>query len=112
MLGASVLPVVGAFVSRPDMTASAYTDPTSSSERDVKDWIVEKSGARSPASVEDVKINRTLVKLKTQKPKRVSQLWEPLQAEYVLRRDWVKKNNLDEQSFRQLTRIMSTSCHD
>lgn len=111
MLGASVLPVVGAFVSRPDLQVTKYTDPVSSSEQEIKGWMLATGAGRSPASANEQKMNRTLVHLKTQKPKSSSRLWEPLEEEFHLRRDWIKRSNLDEQSFRQLTRIMSTTCN-
>ncbi len=115
MLGASVLPVIGAFVSRPAMVKRAYHDPSASNETDVKKWIAARTTTgsdRMPASVDNVTINKTIARLKTLHGKSADDVMKPLKTEFKLRRDWVKSRNLDEKSFKQLSLIMEGSCKE
>lgn len=114
MLGASVLPVIGAFVSRPAMVKTKYHNPAENSETDVKRWIASHSMGqdRMPASLDKVTMNKTIVRLKTVATKEGEDLWRPLKHELKLRRDWIKTRNLDEQSFKKLSLIMEGSCKE
>lgn len=97
MLGSSVLPIIGAVVSRPESYDYSYRVP-------------EVSGGRGPASASVVPTQ--MVSLKTKSPKSVERLWQPLNDELRLRKNWVKSNNLDEATFKNLSRIMDTTCRE
>jgi hypothetical protein len=112
MLGASVLPVFGAFVSRPDMDKSAYLNPKSVTEISVKKWMAENWQGRRPASIEELPINSTIVKLKTLQPKSNDDLWKPAKNELKLRKAWIQTHNLDERAFKQLSLAMEGSCKE
>lgn len=113
VLGASVLPVVGALVSRPELSVNLYSDPAKASDEEIGRWLKMKAPSRGPAAVDsDGKPIRTLVHLAALSVKDGKSLWEPLEHEFVLRRDWIKNHNLDERSFRNLTRVMDTTCRE
>ena len=90
-LGVSVLPVVGAFVSRPEKVDYVYQNPVAN---------------RAPAAFDGPK--GKLAKLVTKKPK--SDLWAPLAEEIELREAWSRNHNLDDATFRRLEQITQTSC--
>lgn len=112
VLGASVLPVVGAFVSRPDIEKLAYNNPKSFTDSAVKKWMSEHMTERRPASVDDIVINSTILKLKTLQVKSGDALMKPLRQELKLRKAWVQSHNLDEKAFKQLTLTMEGSCKE
>lgn len=116
MLGSSVLPVIGAFVSRPAASKTAYHNPAEVNQSDLKRWVAAHGGptegGRRPAATEDVTINKTIAKLKTLHGKPQDELMKPLFNELHLRRQWVKTHNLDEKSFKQLSLIMEGSCKE
>lgn len=115
MLGSSVLPVIGAFVSRPAMHKAAYSNPSFANESDVKRWVAARSpnpGGRQPAAADKTEVVKTIVRLKTLHPKQEDELWRPLKQELKFRQDWIKTRNLDEKSFKQLTLIMEGSCKE
>lgn len=112
VLGASVLPVIGAFVSRPDLVRSTYLNPKSVNDIVLKKWMNERWEGRRPASVEDVPINSTILKLKTIHEKSAEDIWKPLKAELKLRKAWIQTHNLDEQAFKQLSLTMEGSCKE
>lgn len=97
MLGSSVLPVVGAIVSRPESYDYAYHAP-------------EISGGRGPASAPVIPTE--MVSLKTGSPKSAERLWQPLHEELRLRKSWIKSHNLDEATFKNLSRIMDSTCRE
>lgn len=97
MLGSSVLPVIGAVVSRPESYDYVYRTP-------------EVSSGRSPASASAIPTE--MVSLKTKSPKSVERLWQPLHDELRLRKSWIKSHNLDEATFKNLSRIMDTTCRE
>src|SRR5262249_39548908 len=101
ILGASVLPVIGAFVSRPVLDRTAYVDPKNINEMVIKKWMTERWEGRKPASVEDVPVHTTILKLKSVQAKATEDLWKPLKAELKLRKAWIQTHNLDEQAFKQ-----------
>lgn len=115
MLGSSVLPVIGAFVSRPAMTKTYYHNPGAANESDIKRWVAARmpsEGGRKPAMNEEGTVNRTIVHLRTVQNKSEEDLWRPLKHEFKLRREWIKSHNLDEKSFKQLSLIMEGSCKE
>lgn len=114
MLGSSVLPVIGAFVSRPAAVKMAYSNPTGANESDIKKWMAARMPheGRKPAVADSVEIQKTIVRLKTLHEKPNEELWRPLKHELKLRRDWIKTRNLDEKSFKQLTLVMEGSCKE
>lgn len=113
VLGASVLPVVGALVSRPEQSQNLYSDPAKASDDEISRWLRSHSYSRSPAGLDgDGKPIRTLARLATANPKDQKSLWAPIENEFKLRRNWVKTHNLDEQSFRALSRAMDTTCRE
>lgn len=110
VLGSSILPVMGAVVSRDNLNIkSVYHDPSGVSEEELRHWIYQRM-ANPPASAREVKINRKLLHLGMLQGKSKTDLWEPLQTEFKARKNWVQTHNLDENAFRQLARLMSTSC--
>ncbi|MGE4130699.1 MAG: hypothetical protein AB7F86_03630 [Bdellovibrionales bacterium] len=111
MLGASVLPVVGAFVSRPELIKTSYHNPTAVNENDLKEWMASRM-ARRPASLDDVKIEKSILRLKTVEKKSADQLWRPIRAELKLRRKWIQSHNLDDKSFKELSLTMASSCKE
>lgn len=112
VLGASVLPVIGALVSRPDLDKSAYINPKNVNDSLVKKWMAERWEGRRPAAVDDIPVNSTILKLKTVQAKSAEDQWKPLKAELKLRKGWIQTHNLDEQSFKQLSLAMEGSCKE
>lgn len=112
MLGASILPVAGAFVSRPKQRKITYYDPSATRESEVKAWLHRHAGSRAPASVADMPIRHEILHLTTRAVKAEGALWRPLDLELRLRRDWVKTRNLDDESFRALNRALQGGCRD
>jgi hypothetical protein len=110
MLGASVLPVVGAFVSRPEKTDFVYQNPTSVSEDELKSWVYRNMGGRKPAAASKIALSRSIVKLATKVPKSEAALYAPMKSELELREKWTEDRNLDDQTFRSLSRVMQTTC--
>ncbi len=114
VLGASILPVVGAFVSRPDLKATAYYDPEKASEEGLKTWISDRRGVRAPAGSrvagESLKIERTILPLAVHRAKKEDELWRPLDEELRLRLEWLRSRNLDQRSFKEFVRLMEKSC--
>ena len=111
MLGSSVLPVVGALVSRPGLSDKiAYHNPDRVPSSDLKAWFQSQAGGRAPASASasNQELTRTLRRLR-RAPSRASD-WRPLESELQLRRTWIRSHNLDEKSFRQFNRLMQTTC--
>ena len=112
MLGSSVLPVIGAFVSRPNSQLRlVYHNPADVGENDLKKWIYARS-SRKPAAVSEIEITRKMMHLTTQKAKSHDQLWLPIQNELKLRKLWVQGHNLDEEAFHRLSEIMQTTCRE
>jgi len=111
VLGASVLPVIGAFVSRPELAKSAYLNPKSMNDIVIQKWMGDRMDRR-PASVEDIKINSTILKLKTIQSKDQDDLMQPLRTELKLRKTWIQTHNLDEKAFKQLTLTLEGSCKE
>lgn len=112
ILGASVLPVIGALVSRPDLDKSAYLNPKNANDTVIKKWMSEHWEGRRPAAVDDIPVNRTILKLKTVQDKSAEEQWKPLKAELKLRKGWIQTHNLDEKSFKQLSLAMEGSCKE
>lgn len=111
VLGSSVLPVIGAFVSRPEVAKSAYVNPREVNDIVIQKWMSERM-ERKPASVEDITINKTIIKLKTLQAKAGAELMRPLKQELKLRKNWIQTHNLDEKTFKQLSLVMEGSCKD
>lgn len=110
MLGSSVMPVVGALMSRTnEQLISVYNNPSDSDEKDLKQWIADHS-SRRPADVNSIEIDKQMIRLTTRKEKSKAELWAPLNNELIVRKKWVQEHNLAEESFRQLSRVMETSC--
>ncbi len=112
VLGATVLPVIGAFVSRPDMIKVAYQNPKEVNDIVVKKWMSESMGERRPASVDDIKLNATILRLKTIQEKSHEDLWKPFKHELRLRKNWIQTHNLDEKAFKQLSLILEGTCKE
>lgn len=110
VLGASVLPVVGAFVSRPEKYNYVYQNPATMADDEVKAWIFENGGGRRPASADKVKINRQIATLKSVAVKSDAELWSPMKHELELRTRWTREHNLDEKTFKELSRTLDTTC--
>ncbi len=111
VLGASVLPVVGAFVSRPKPHLEVYNNPRESREDDLRAWVRERQ-SRGPAVAAKVEVARVMVRLINKSPKAKEALWAPLIAEHKLRKNWIQEHNLDEASFRQLSALMTGACRE
>lgn len=112
MLGASVLPVVGALVSRPNKAKLHYVDPKQATDDRLKAWIFNQSTGRKPASADDIKLNQTLMHMASQEKMDESALWKPIKEELYLRRNWLKISNLDDATFRKFTHAMQTTCKE
>lgn len=97
MLGSSVLPVVGAIVSRPESYDFVYRNP-------------DPATGRSPASMSAPPVE--IVTLKTVSPKGEKRLWQPLHDELSLRKTWIKEHNLDDATFKGLSRVLDSSCRE
>jgi hypothetical protein len=110
VLGTSVMPVIGAFVSRPEQYDYAYESPKDVPENRLQDWLAKQKGGRAPAS--EQKVDRELVSLKSKHKKSEAELWAPLKAELSLRRKWVRDHNLDDRTFKELSRVMDGSCRE
>ena len=110
ILGASILPVIGAFVSRPDRTEYAFQNPAGVNEDRLKGWVHFKSGCRKPAEANQIQIERRLVRLDTMKPKARERLFDPLNQELSLRQHWISSRNLDNKTFQALNRSLDTNC--
>ncbi len=78
-IGASVMPVIGALISRPDQYNYVYEDPTEVPEERLAAWIAHEQRGRGPASAEPrAPMARQIVSLSTKSPKQEAQLWPPL----------------------------------
>jgi hypothetical protein len=111
VLGASVLPVVGAFVSRPKARKEVYNDPTAEGEDALKSWVYHRL-ERRPADASAVEVPRMMMRLKSQTKSSAEAMWAPLRAELKIRKEWIQEHNLDEKSFRQLSALMAGACHE
>ena len=113
VLGTSVLPVIGAFVSRPDQYDSVYQNPSAVPDGRLKEFI-SAGQSRRPASASKeapaLKIDRKIVSLGSRKIKDNARLWQPLKDELALRRDWIKKTNLDAKTSRDIARPLNGPC--
>ena len=110
VLGTTIMPVVGAVVSRGSSALkSVYSNPADVHESDLQEWIYQRM-ARRPASVKNVIIRRKLLHLSTRDEKSATELQAPLRAEMAARKAWVRSRNLDEESFRKLARLMDGAC--
>ena len=103
------MPVIGALVSRPEQYDYVYQNPHDLPEERLQAWsIQQKSSGRSPAS--ETPIRRQLVSLSVRISKNEKELWRPLHDELRLRREFVRDSNIDDQTFKGLNRVMSSSC--
>jgi hypothetical protein len=110
ILGSSVLPVVGAMLSRPNEQLSAvYRNPAELGDKDLKRWVGEHS-SRRPAMANAIELDHRLAHLTTRKAKAKTALWAPLLNEIDVRKIWIKNHNIDEQNFKILSRLMETVC--
>jgi len=107
VLGSTVLPVVGAVFSRPARARAAYNSPVEARENELRTFISRHGERRMPAS--ELSLERTIIKMI---PGERANLSRPLEAELALRRRWVQNHNLDESTFRELTRAMQNSCRE
>ncbi len=111
-LGSSLLPVIGAFVSRSgDSLRQVYNNPVEAGEGSLKKWIYGHT-TRKPATAEEIQIRLQLMTLSTLHPKSPEQIREPLQNELKLRKRWLQSHNLDEAAFKKLTHAMETTCRE
>ncbi len=111
-LGASFLPVIGGMMSRTNQNLiSVYHNPADAHESELQQWVYEHS-SRKPASVKEIEVPRKMMQLITLQPKKSELLLSPLKNEYKLRKRWVQTHNLDEGSFRTLSRLMQTTCQE
>jgi hypothetical protein len=110
ILGSSLLPVVGAFVSRPsEKLRTIFHNPKIVDESDLKQWIYDHS-SRKPAAVKDIAVEHKIMHLASNKVLPESRLWEPLNSELKLRKHWVQEHNLNEATFKQFSHAMETTC--
>jgi hypothetical protein len=110
MIGSTVMPVIGAFISRPNEQLTAtYRNPGEVDDATLKKWVNEHS-TRRPALAGTMEIDRQLLHLATGHAKSKSELWAPIFSEIKVRRQWVQSHNLDEKSFKQLSLLMESSC--
>ncbi len=112
VLGASVLPVVGAFVSRPNQEKISYYNPKKATEAEIQNWVYSQmQGSRRPANASDLPaVEKTVLKLKVKGRMSKDELLRPLREEIKIRRNWLKTNNLDEKTWSELNRILSMGC--
>lgn len=110
VLGASVLPVVGAFVSRPEKADYFYQNPSSFSDDELKGWVFHNMSGRKPASANQVSLNKQMVKLIAKSAKVKDDLYGPLKRELELREKWIESKNLDDQTFKSFNRALQTTC--
>lgn len=91
-LGASMLPVVGAFVALQDKKESTpvYIRPELSPNN------------KNP---------RKLMQLATSNKKSQDEIARPLKDELEIRRKWIQEANLDDATFKDLSRILQHSCN-
>lgn len=111
-LGTSVLPVIGAFVSRPERYDYVYQSPQDMSENRLQESLAKNRGGRVPASVGDQKVVRKMVSLATRSKREEKALWAPLKEELRMRRNWVQEHNIDNATFVKIRRAMDTSCKE
>lgn len=112
ILGTSVLPVVGAFLSRPEQYDYVYQSPQDVADNRLQEWLAKNKGGRTPAAVTEQKIDRQIVTLSTQRKKDEKVIWKPLKEELRMRRFWVKDHNLDNQTFKKISHLMDGPCKD
>ncbi len=110
MLGASVLPVVGAILSRPEKADFMYQDPRAVSEQELKGWVYRNMSGRKPASVDALQLQKKIVKLRTKQAKSAEHMRAILANELKLREKWVEDRNLDDRTFRSLNHALQTTC--
>ena len=111
ILGSSVLPVVGAVLSRPEKYDYVYQSPLSVPESELQAWVRDNgSRSRKPASAAEVKIEKQIVKLTFGAAKRHEELWAPLKTELSLRRKWLFEHNLDQRTAIEFSRVQASTC--
>ena len=113
ILGASVLPVVGAFIPHPKGRDLAYHDPRRVKPRDLETWFTRQglvATERTSTSDHEGSIARTILKLAVGTAKTPRELWAPLDREIERRRAWVKQNNIDLVTFGGLNKAMQNGC--
>lgn len=112
VLGASVLPVVGAFVSRPEYQKVIYHNPKRATDTEVKNWAYSQmAGGRKPAAEAELpEVHKTVVKLLKSHSQKSEVTWAPLRQELRIRRAWIKENNLDTESYKILNRALAMGC--
>ena len=110
ILGSSLMPVVGAFMSRTnEQLAVVFRNPREVDNDDLKRWVYEHL-SRKPAAEGDITIEHQLLHLATRKELTKAELWRPMMDELKLRKVWVQNHNLDEDTFKKFSRIMETTC--
>jgi len=110
ILGSSVLPVVGSFMSRTNAPLKViYHNPMGLDEEVLKQWVYDHS-TRRPANVQQLELDHQILHLATKTELDDKTLWAPLKRELELRKAWIQSHNLDEETFREFSRIKETSC--
>lgn len=64
----------------------------------------------APAPAPVPKIERKMVSLVTRRKLDDKAMWQPLKDELRLRREWTKSHNIDNRTFKSLSRILETTC--
>jgi len=110
-LGSSVLPVVGAFVSRPSPIRISYFNPLTAEKKELRQWLNHRTQARDIAKANDAEeLSRTIRKLGTSRKMDEKELWRPLLDEVRIRKEWIQSHNLDSESFRPVARAIAGPC--
>jgi hypothetical protein len=112
ILGSSVLPVMGALVSRDNESLHmVYRNPAEAGEVELKRWIIANSRRKPPATdMKDMPLSRKIWNLRSVNTKTPDELWAPLLNEVKLRKEWVQTHNLDLIAFKKMSILMEGSC--
>ncbi len=111
-LGATVLPVVGAWIGRTrPVTRSVYYDPAKIPESKIRSWLYQHLD-RKPSSPEEIEIKRPLIRLTSSSKLQNNALWQPLESELQLRKNWIRSNNLDADSFQLFSQLLQGPCRE
>jgi hypothetical protein len=110
-LGSTVLPVIGAIGAKNRLPKAVYNNLANSSEDEIKAWIYPKL-RRKPANFRDVTVRRTMIRLASKGDTKGERLWEPLNAELGLRREWIQTHNLDTASFQKFSQLLEGPCRE
>lgn len=88
-----------------------YRNSADFEEHELKRWIFDHISPK-PSSLKAIEVIHKMLRLTANKSKNAEALWRPLNDELKFRKSWVRNHNLDEQNFKQFSRLLDSSCRE